>query len=591
MTAAAGAPVPCLLDVELPRSLDRLLARAARERPGRIEAWVFEDEPARREAERSLAALGVQARLRSAYKPLLHAFLEGEVVVPAGTRHVSIGVAPQVLQRLKVEAYPLAALLGDAALGFEAEPGLAPTQARVRIDGGAALPLLLIPMDERLAPRAWLRCWQGGALVEDAVLADCDYRGSFDAAMAAVAAHPWPDAPPFFEQLRIDVTIGGIERPLAYGEEQASTREALHEELYFSILEFFKHRAGLPANDRTLQPGQIIPDVRPGDGPTRVCVHLCRPQPLPPSTAPTPRPWLPAPDLAQQDTPLPPEAAQAWMAQLDGERFGSTSWQGRPVPGVHRRGPRPGIVITAGQHANESSGVVGALRAAQALQVRPEAHYAVVAMENPDGAALHQALAQVHPSHMQHAARYTARGDDLEWRGGTANPDLGEKAARQDAIARTGAGLHFSLHGYPAHEWTRPFAGYLPPGFEDWALPRGFFLILRQHPGWDGRAFLEALTAGLAQDPALREFNATQQRLWRAHWRDEEQLLLNGIPCRIQQDERSTVPFTLITEFPDETVYGPAFRLAHDTQTRAVLLGAELYWQGLLGAPAATLAA
>lgn len=567
-----------LLDIELPRSLDLLLAQAGRERPERVEAWVFEDRPARCRAELALAAIGITARLRSAYKPLLHAWLEGELALPSQWQRLSIAVAPPLLQRLKVEAYPLAALLGRGELLFETDAALAASEARIAVDG-RPLAAVFVPMDARRAPLAWRRSWRDGMLIEDGPLSGCDYRAGFEAAMAAIAGHAWGQSEPYFEQLRIELEIGGIEQDLAYGKELISTREALHEDFYFSVLEFFQRRAGRPAGDRTLQPGQIVPDIRAGAGPTRVRVVLASPAP----PVAEPEPSL-ADDLAAQDAPLSPEAVSAWLAPLQGERFGCLSHQGRPVQGLHKRGSRPGLVISAGQHANESSGVVGALRAAQRLQSQAEAHYALIPLENPDGAALHQALCRSHPRHMQHAARYTALGDDLEARGGSANPMLGEKAVREEAIARTGAGLHFSLHGYPAHEWTRPFAGYLPPGFEDWALPRGFFLILRQHPGRDGRAFLEALTAALAQDPALSAFNARQQRLWRAHWVDTETApLLHGIPCLIQQDTRSRVPFTLITEFPDETVYGEAFRLAHETQTRSVLLGAELYWQGLLG--------
>ncbi|WP_349743642.1 hypothetical protein [Roseateles cavernae] len=565
-----------LLDITLPRSLDLLLEQAARERPERLEAWVFEDEAARREAERALAELGIAARIRSAYKPLLHAWLEGELALPAGWRLLLITVAPAVLQRLKVEAYPLAALLGEGELGFETDAALPQTEARVSADG-RPLATLFVPIDQAFAPLAWRRSWRAGRLIEDAALAGCDYRAAYEAAMAAVAGHHWGKTEPYFEQLRIEVEIGGIERALPYDEELISTREALHEDCYFAVLEFFQRRAGRPPGDRTLRPGQIIPDIRAAAGRTRVRVLLSAPAPQAQSSEP-----VLVDDLAVQAAPLSPEAVAAWLAPLQGERFACLSHQGRPVTGLHRRGTKPGIVISAGQHANESSGVVGALRAVQVLQQQDQAHYALVALENPDGAALHQALIRGNPRHMHHAARYTALGDDLEARSGA---ELGEKAARQEAIARTGAGLHFSLHGYPAHEWTRPFAGYLPPGFEDWALPRGFFLILRRHPGRDGLAFLEALSAGLAQDPALAALNARQQRLWRAHWVDADTapLLLNGIPCLIQDDSRSTVPFTLITEFPDETVYGEAFVLAQRTQMRTVLLGAELYWQGLLG--------
>ncbi len=268
------------------------------------------------------------------------------------------------------------------------------------------------------------------------------------------------------------------------------------------------------------------------------------------------------------------------MARLPGERFGVTSFQGRPVAGLHVRGTRQGLVVTAGQHANESSGVVGALRAAPLLNALPGAHYALVALENPDGAALHHRLQQTDPTHMAHAARYTALGDDLEAR---TKPPFGEKAPRLEAIARTGARLHLSLHGYPAHEWTRPRAGYVPRGSELWTVPKGFFLILRQHRGHDGLRFLDALTKELLAGSAeLAAFNALQQRMWHAHVGELPFAPINGIPCMVITDERSTVPFTLVSEFPDETVRGAAFRLAHTTQMRTVLAAARLYWDGLL---------
>jgi hypothetical protein len=67
-----------LLDERIPRTLDTLLREWARNdhRGVTLEAWLFEDEAARRAAEAVLSEVGVRARLRSAYKPLVHTFLE-----------------------------------------------------------------------------------------------------------------------------------------------------------------------------------------------------------------------------------------------------------------------------------------------------------------------------------------------------------------------------------------------------------------------------------------------------------------------------------------------------------------------------------
>jgi hypothetical protein len=53
--------------------------------------------------------------------------------------------------------------------------------------------------------------------------------------------------------------------------------------------------------------------------------------------------------------------------------------------------------------------------------------------------------------------------------------------------------------------------------------------------------------------------------------------VLHGIPCLIAEDARSPVPMTLITEFPDETIYGEAFRFAHEVQMWAVLAAEEAH--------------
>jgi len=49
------------------------------------------------------------------------------------------------------------------------------------------------------------------------------------------------------------------------------------------------------------------------------------------------------------------------------------------------------------------------------------------------------------------------------------------------------------------------------------------------------------------------------------------------VPCMIQERADQMVPFTLISEYPDETVYGEAFRLGHDTQMRTVLAAIEAW--------------
>ena len=45
----------------------------------------------------------------------------------------------------------------------------------------------------------------------------------------------------------------------------------------------------------------------------------------------------------------------------------------------------------------------------------------------------------------------------------------------------------------------------------------------------------------------------------------------NGFPVLISQDERHRIPMTLITEYPDETIVGEAFRAGHEAQMATLL--------------------
>ncbi|MCX7381694.1 MAG: hypothetical protein NT133_09840 [Alphaproteobacteria bacterium] len=81
----------------------------------------------------------------------------------------------------------------------------------------------------------------------------------------------------------------------------------------------------------------------------------------------------------------------------------------------------------------------------------------------------------------------------------------------------------------------------------------------------------------------MAAFNATQLATWGAHAGEVPFPVINGIPCQITETERQTTPYQIITEYPDETIYGDAFRLAHTTQMRTVLHTIQLLRAGMLG--------
>lgn len=113
-----------------------------------------------------------------------------------------------------------------------------------------------------------------------------------------------------------------------------------------------------------------------------------------------------------------------------------------------------------------------------------------------------------------------------------------------------------------------------------WTLPKGFFLILRYREGWKATAqeLMERVTTALLEVEGLAELNARQIALYRIHAGETGFEMINGFPCYLQQDDRHSVPLTLITEYPDETIYGPQFVAGHQAQMQ-VVLAAHAAWQ------------
>jgi len=580
-----------LQDLTLPRTLEDWVARFEQSEwhGAAIEGWLFEGAAARRAAEQRLAAIGVEAKLRSAYKPLLHYFLEEVDCSALAKVTLTYPVHPQAApRRFLLEAYPLAGLLAHCELDFV--PGsddlhyqlaltwrsgeqrqvsvFAPN--RIHVDHiGATL----------LSPTGWLRERRQDALAARIDSAQrTDYEQLFEQLVQTVQQHPWPAQEPYFERLDIRVDLAGIEQPLALGHECISSHEALHEDIYFSLLELFQRRSGRMEGDRRLQPGQIVPDVRTSNAAPRLRISLGQFDRQAQDRRASADPGV-AQSIDSLATAPAPARIAAEMDALGGQRFDALSRQGRPVSALYQAGSGAAVLISAGQHANETSGVVGALRAAQALKARADAHFALIALENPDGYALQRELCQQQPQHMHHAARYSALGDDIEYRD---KPPLYEREARQWALAVSGAQLHINLHGYPAHEWTRPLSGYVPRGFGMWTIPKGFFLILRHHPGWQAEslALLEQVSAALLQVAGLSAYNARQMALYQRHAGELPFEVIHGCACTLSEVSRAGAPVTLITEFPDETIQGEPFRFAHTVQM-ATVLAAQRAWQGL----------
>lgn len=532
------------------------------------EIWSFDDAPTRRALEAELAERGVRARWRSALKPLVCAFLDE--IPTASLCHARITCPRHPAahpQRFLREAYPLPAMFPDVAFEFEAAPpstDLPAYELQLTYAGGQERRLTVLApnaVSERgvLSPCGWL-IGNGQQRRIDTL-----YETVFHDVMAAIAATDWR-APPCFEELNIAVTLPSRDEDLGCGDEALSLTETLHEELYFSALEYFQRRFGGAPGDRRLQPGQIVPEIVFGPE----CVARVE---LRPWDSGVPR----APLLPLAIAPAAPDQRQLSeeLARLPGQGFATRSVAGRHVEGRYLAGTDRAVMISAGQHANEISGPVGALRAAQDLAARPGAHFSLCALENPDGYALRHRLAADNPRHLLHAARYTALGDDLEWRD---SAPAAESGIRDQARALGRPLFHVSLHGYPGHEWLRPLNGYLPQGYEDWTLPRGFFLILRHHPGWAGpaRRLIGDIARRLGELPGLDGFNLAQMRLAQIHGVPPGEMI-GCVPFRLEESGFGPEPLTLITEYPDETLRGAGFIAAHEAQRAAVIAAYEAF--------------
>lgn len=568
-----------ILNLDVPRSLDTLVSDLLQRKPSQpVEAWLFDDGPSRQAAEEKLAAAGIRARIRSAYKPLVYFFLE-EVDI-ASLARIEIGYpvhAAAVPSRFLIEAYPLAALVGDAEISFHAnEFDLVYDVKLTTKSGETTTHNVFAPnvVEDDHVGTPVLRCcgWQRTSGVADAgERLKTDFETIFLAAVDAVKTHAWERQEPYFDRLRIVVELPAKDRDLDFCSESISLREAMHEDLFFSLRECLNAVMGAMAGRGGARPGQVVPDIRPAAGTPRIVMTV--------EDFGEHKETV-GPDIAIEtaDRPLKIGQIRHELSRIEGDPIHAISREGRDVVGRYKKGPGPATLISSGQHANETSGPVGALRAAHRLAADPQSHFAIVPVENVDGYELHQRLIVENPFHMHHAARYTAMGDDLSF----TVPDphsIYERAARNQALELSSAKLHLNLHGYPSHEWTRPMSGYLPRGFEMWTIPKGYFVIICAHPGWEaiGEAVLEEVARRLGEDKGLVEFNARQLACVKVHMPEAPFEVRYGIPCIQQVSSYYQAPLTLITEATDETVYGQDFIDCQNAQMNTVLYAIEAY--------------
>jgi hypothetical protein len=85
----------------------------------------------------------------------------------------------------------------------------------------------------------------------------------YDHVMALAKGKPRPEDAPFFGELTVDLTLSEPEYRLPVDQEQISSMEALHEEIYFNTLHFFDVMGRFTRGAGLAYPGRVIPIVHP----------------------------------------------------------------------------------------------------------------------------------------------------------------------------------------------------------------------------------------------------------------------------------------------------------------------------------------
>jgi len=550
------------------------------------DVWLFESGSARRAAQRALAENGRDIRIHSAYKTLLHTVLEQGLFDDA----LSVSIQYPVVEhdeplRFRLECYPLQDLYPDIDITFlpsdHRGEGLPVYRLCIRTATAQAEQVVNAPVRWKEHPSGRRLLVASGWMTSDDGVSKpmaTEFEQLYDDICGFLQAMPLqplratePEGP-FFEQLEVRVTAPFQDEPLPVGSEAISLAEALHEEIYFTAIEIFQKRLGLPPLSRNLKPGQVVPDICKGE---RISVSIC----VAAAQVEQDRDQAGCPALAQATHWLYPSQVRSQLQRIKGQTIQATSRQGRVVEGrvvkVEGLADSAALAISGAQHANESSGVVGALRAAHELQQAGNLSFSVCPVENADGYALYHRLCLQNAHHMHHAARYTAGGNDLSHGDGAY-----ESGIRKEAVQALPARVHVNLHGYPAHEWTRPLSGYVPAGFSRWTIPKGFFLICdyADEPQLTlARQVLDGALEALYDYPEMMAIN---RRMLRSYERVvgslDFELYRDCIPYTLTQQVREPYAISLITEAPDESVYGEDFRIAHEAQYRVVMAAAAV---------------
>ena len=190
---------------------------------------------------------------------------------------------------------------------------------------------------------------------------------------------------------------------------------------------------------------------------------------------------------------------------------------------------KPTLFITGRQHANEVSSTSHILRLGELLvtdksykEILKKVNVVLHPVENPDGAQMAYDLQKLTPTHMLHAGRYSALGQDVASLVGLPDPLLPESLVRTRVWRDWLPDIYLNPHGYPSHEWVQPFAGYVPPGFRTYLSTRGWYTTIGtlRDPRYPNHsqateAVREAIVREINTNPDVRAMDLRHQARYR----------------------------------------------------------------------------
>jgi hypothetical protein len=190
---------------------------------------------------------------------------------------------------------------------------------------------------------------------------------------------------------------------------------------------------------------------------------------------------------------------------------------------------KPTLFVTGRQHANEVSSTSHILRLGELLvtdksykEILKKVNIVLHPVENPDGAQMAYDLQKLTPTHMLHAGRYSALGQDVASLVGLSDPLLPESLVRTRVWRDWLPDIYLNPHGYPSHEWVQPFAGYVPPGFRTYLSTRGWYTTIGtlRDPRYPNHsqateAVREAIVREINANPDVRAMDLRHQARYR----------------------------------------------------------------------------